>query len=114
MLHNGAGVELVDGDKPFLFKIILNTQMGIEAAVWNIKIAAHEAGNFDAVAFHFLVVDAVIANMDVGGYQNLSCIRRVGKNFLITRHTRIETNFAGSRTGFAGGFAVKYCAVFKE
>jgi hypothetical protein len=114
VLHDGTGIHTFDGHKVLLLEVVLNAHVGIGPTVRNVEIPANEAGDFDAVAFNFGVFDAVVANMHVGGNQDLPEIRRVGENFLITGHAGVETNFAGGCAGFAGGFTVEYGTVFEK
>jgi len=47
----------------------------------------------DAVRFHIFTIDAVIADQGIGHGDHLTLIGGIRKDFLISRHARIEDNF---------------------
>lgn len=114
MLDNGAGVEIMDRNQALLFEIVLDAAMRIEAAVWNIEIAAHKTRNFNAFTLYFLIMNAVVADVNIGGNEDLTSIGRICKNFLIAGHTGIEADFTGGGADFSGGFTAKYGAIFEK
>ncbi len=72
---------------------------------------ANQRIDLHVVAFHFLIFSAVIADMDMGGDQDLTEIGRVCENFLITGHAGIKTNFAGSGAGFSSDLTFEIGAI---
>ena len=52
-------------------------------------------------------MDSVITNVNVGLNKDLSKVRRVGKHFLVTGHSGIETNFACGSAYFTNGGTFK-------
>lgn len=114
MLHDGAGVEIMDRNQALLFEIVLNAAVRIEATKRNIEIAANKTCDFDAFTLHFLIVNAVVTNVNIGGNEDLTSVGRICKNFLVTGHTGIEADFASGGADFTGGFTAKYGAIFEE
>ena len=112
MLHQGTGINIRDGHDTFAFKIILNAFVGRFSAERDIEISTYKSGYLDVSAFRFFVFDAIIANVYVGGHQDLAELGGIGENFLITGHTGVEADFADSRARFTGCFAVEDGAIF--
>jgi hypothetical protein len=60
----------------------------------------HTGARREIACLDILVVDAGISNVGKSEGDDLAGIRRIGEDFLITRHRRVETDFAH---GGAGG-----------
>jgi hypothetical protein len=112
MLYDSTRIQVLNRNKAILLEVILNASMRIKPTVGYVEIAADEARNLYPITFHFLIVDTVIANVDVGGYKDLTRIRGVGENFLITCHACVKTDFASGSANFSGSFAMKNGAIF--
>ena len=56
---------------------------------------------------------AVVANVNVGGDQNLARVGGISKNLLVTGHACIEANFTGGGTSLSGSFAAENRTVFE-
>src|SRR5439155_7524162 len=54
-----------------------------------------------------LAIDAGVAGVRIDQRNDLASIRRIGQNFLITGHRRVEHDFAGRSTGSPDGTAAK-------
>ena len=64
--------------------------------------------------FKVLGIDAVIANQRISKGHQLAGVGRIGQNFLITGHARIEHNFAEALDLSAKTNTLVYRAVFQD
>ena len=55
---------------------------------------AHKALEMQCVCLHVLLVDAVVAQLGIGEGDNLTRIRRIAHDLLVTHHGRVEHNLA--------------------
>ena len=58
-------------------------------------------------------VRSVVSDQWVSHGYDLPAVRRIGQNFLITRHRRVETNLADTRPAGAERYAIENPAIFK-
>ena len=72
-----------------------------------------EAGQVGLAAFDVLGVDAVVADLGVGHRHDLPAIARIGEDFLIAGHRRVEADFAIDLAGGAERGAGEDRAVFQ-
>ena len=63
------------------------------------------------VGLHIFAVRAGIADVWVGQCDDLAAVRRVGQDFLIPGHRRIEHDLADGLAFGADRCAVEYCSV---
>ena len=77
------------------------------------KLAHDESGDVGPVRLDIERVDAGVADERVGHRDDLAAIGRVGQDFLIAGHRRVETNFPVGGLGRAEGLAAPDAAVFK-
>src|SRR5471030_2381715 len=111
MAYQLAGIDVRYRNNVLLLKIILYRFGSLFTAVSDIVIFTNQAGNLDMVRLHFVALNTIITDMRVGGYHNLSKIRRVGKYLLVAGHAGIKAYFACGCANLSGGFAIKCGAV---
>ena len=75
------------------------------------EVSTNKASNFYGSAFYIGGFNPIISDMHIIHNQHLPGIAGVGKNFLVARHTCIETNFTGGSSGFTKGAAGKKMSI---
>ena len=112
---NGARIHPAHANQTALFQPGL--QMGLRAIIGRLgdfltddkpRRRNRRAG---IGGFNVVFIDADIANMGEGEGYNLTSIRRVGQDFLIAGHRRVETYFGGNHTGCAQPIAIKLAPI---
>ena len=78
------------------------------------KRADNKASRPDARRFGIFEVDAGIADMRHGHSDNLSAVGRIGQNFLVAGHGRIEDDLAGLNPLRAKAFAGENPSIFQS
>ena len=114
MANDSPRIYVGDTDQAFPFEILLDRSIRLGPGERHGEILTDQAGDFDRRRLYLAGFRSVISDMDIGGYQELSEVRGIGKDFLIAGHTGIEANFPGGRPDFTSGFAVEDCSVFQE
>ena len=118
-----AGVDAGDAGHFFAFEPVGQTFHGVPVAVFLAVVAHDDGGGIDAVALHKggeavgLHAEgghAVVAYEGIGQRHELSRIRGVGKAFGITRHCRVENDFAGHGSFIAKALAVKLGSIVQK
>ena len=95
-----AGVDTLEADDAPVFQIGVQIAARAEVAHPAALFAHDESGQMRLTAFMILVVDAVVADFGVGHRDDLAAIARIGQDFLIAGHRRVEADLA---FGFAFG-----------
>src|SRR5690606_19866984 len=60
------------------------------------KIATDKSGDLYAVGFLLGIFASIVPDVHVGADQDLPKIRRIGKGFLVSGHTRVKTYLTSS------------------
>src|SRR4051794_41019505 len=66
------------------------------------------------MAFRIRRIDSVIADERISHGDDLSAIRRIGQNLLVSRHRGIEANLSHPRARCAKGSAFEASAIFES
>ena len=111
--HYCTGIHVGDAYEAFFFEIVLDIVVSLVAGILNGEVFANEAGNFDAARLYFTGFGAVVANVCIGGHQQLTEVGRICKNFLVARHSGVETNFASGGANFSGSLPVVNGTIFQ-
>src|SRR5690606_16723204 len=85
-----ASVDARDGDNALFLKILRKGLGGAEIRYPEGAVTYYQAGSMYAIRFDVLFIDARIPDMGIGQRNDLAVVARVGQNFLITRHGRVE------------------------
>jgi hypothetical protein len=78
------------------------------------EAADDETGYPDAIRFDIFGIDARVADMRHGHGDDLFVVGRVGQDFLITGHGRVEDEFAGLHPNRAKAFAGESLSIFER
>src|SRR5690606_20778723 len=105
MAYKRPCVDIGNTHEVVVFKILLDGLVGLFTAVVYAIALADQTCNLDPARLRLLISDAVIADMGIGGYHDLTIIGRIGKNLLVTGGAGIETDFASGGSDLSGGFA---------
>src|SRR5690606_3221165 len=93
-----ARVDASNGDHAFFFEVLRKGFGGAEVRYPEGTVTNHQPCGMDAIGFYVFVVHARVADMRISERDNLSVVARVGQDFLITRHGRIEDNLGDAIT----------------
>ena len=107
----GTRIDPFQSNDSRFAQIIVERTLRPVIARFATQLADNESGKRDSGAFDVFEIDAVIADQRVGHRDDLPAIRRIGENFLVAGHARVEhdlaKNFAaGSKCGAGENRAV--------
>ena len=111
--RQAAGVDIGDRHRIAPLEEVAERLRRTPARMQRRQIADHETGSVDASGFHVLRRGAVVANMGIRQGHDLTGVRRVGQDFLIAGHGRVEHDFTDRLAIGANGNTFKYRAIFE-
>ena len=102
-----AGVDVGDADDAFVAQVRGEVALHPEVGRALRKVADDEAGRVHARRLDVLGVHAGVADVRVRQGDDLSLVGRVGQDFLIPAHGRVEDDFTQRAAGCADRTAAK-------
>ena len=102
-----AGVDVGDGHHAAALEVLAQRQRGAPVAGEQRQVANHKTCRSNQRRFLIFRRGAGIPDVRVSQGDYLSGVGRIGKNFLIARHRRIEDHFAGRIPFCSDGDAVE-------
>ena len=114
MPYEHARVHARNAYDVMLLKILLKTFFRCFAAERVRKIIYHKAADLRSIGLLFFAQRAVVADVWRGVDNNLTVVRRVCINLLVSRHPGVETNFTAGRAGLSDSDAFYQKAVLQE
>ena len=100
-----ARVQAGNGDCARAAQVVGQGAGATEIGGYQGQIADDESSRLHLVRLLILGIDAVIADVRIGERDDLLAITRVGQDFLVTGHSRIENHLANAGAGGTDGFA---------
>src|SRR3546814_9234505 len=92
MTHERPRIDIGDAYEVPVFEILLDGRIRLVAAIVNAVVFADQSSNLDLLGFRLIVGDPIVADMGIGGYHDLTVIRGVGKDLLVSRGTGVKTD----------------------
>lgn len=109
-----AGINAGDAHYVMGFQIVRQALARAPVADTNRHIAHHQPADMNATRLNILVIDADIANMGIGQRYDLTRIRGIGEDLLITGHRGIKNDFPNGAALCANRDAAENRAIFKS
>ena len=98
MTNQGTGINVRDANHVMFFQVLLKACTGRFTTKLRGEVVYNQAADFWRRRLLLIILGAIVT--DVGGSvdNNLPKIRGICINFLITRHSGVETNLPSTRT----------------
>jgi hypothetical protein len=111
--RQAAGVDLGDADDAVLVQVVRQRHRGAPLVAVSGGAAHDQPGGMHGGRFDVVVVAAGVADVRIGQGDDLAAVGRIGEDFLIAGHRRVEHDFAGGDAIGADRDAMKQAAVRK-
>src|SRR3569833_2471367 len=108
MANQLPGIDVRNQNNVLLLEIILYRLLRLFARIVNIVVFAHQPRDLDMTRFHFLMRNAIVADVRVRSHHDLPEVRWIGKYFLVPRQAYIKANFARGGAYLARRLAMIY------
>src|SRR5690606_35170862 len=108
-----SGVDIRNTYEVAVFEIRLDRRICLVAAIIHAIVLANQSGNLDLPGLRLGIGNAIVADMGIGGYHDLTIIRGIGKNLLVARGAGVETDFTSGGADLAGRLTVENSSVFQ-
>ena len=112
--HQRARIDLGHGHDATLAQVVGQALARAPVAHGRTHVTHHQTGRPDAVALVVFRIDADVADMGRGHRHDLTMIRGVGEDFLVTGDAGVEDDFAGRLAQRAKTGAGPDCTVFQS
>ncbi len=109
-----AGVDAGDCDRFALDQELRQRMARAPARIQERQVADDESRGMDRIRLQVLGRDAGVADVRIGERDDLAGIGRVGQDFLVARHRRVEDDLAGRDAGSADRNSPKHRAVLER
>ena len=109
-----AGVDLRNRDDAAGFQPFRQRDLAAPTAGAARHVAHDQAGRPDVAGLVVEIGAAGVADVGIRERDQLTGVGRIGQDFLIAGHGRIEHDLAHGQAGRAYGFALEYGAVFED
>src|SRR3954454_13848761 len=101
MAGERAGVDAADADDALRCELVVEAAPRTPAARYACRITDDVTADPDTSRLGVLLVDAGVADVRRGLYDDLAVVGRVGQRLLVTRHAGVEDGFTERLAGCA-------------
>ena len=109
--RQAPGVDVGNRHDVLALEVIGQRLAGAEVGMQARHVAHHQAGGVDAVRLDVLGIDAGVADVGIGQRHDLTRIRGISEDFLITGQRGVEYHLTGCDAVGADGQAAKHRTV---
>src|SRR5580658_6170598 len=113
MRDQRPGIHFSDTDDIVRPHVLIQATLRHQPRKLLLQVPADQPPDLYTRRFHIAILHSVIADMYAVHDQHLPIIAGIGKDLLVTRHSGVEADLAGSGASLAKGLAIMNSAVFK-